>query len=159
MLLRSVDSCSELVRLTWSDGSESRFHHAWLRDHCPQSLHPVSGQREFALRELPARPAPETAAIDERGHSLELRWPPTANGPAHNSTFDAAWLWNHRYDYSPAEGTRAAPAAVAASMAASDAGATLWRPSDLADFGGNDPACSWHGLQQVGTDGDAAALS
>ena len=37
------------VQLTWEDGTTSNFHHNWLRDHCPQSVHPVSHQREVPL--------------------------------------------------------------------------------------------------------------
>ena len=40
----------EVVELTWSDKHVSSFHHIWLRDHCPSSLHPVSHQREVHKR-------------------------------------------------------------------------------------------------------------
>ena len=68
----SARHCSTLVRALsrdgelhchFSDGAAGRFHHSWLRDHCPQSRHPVSGQRTFELCDLPPGLAPRAVAI------------------------------------------------------------------------------------------------
>ena len=85
------------VHLTWSDGSESRFHHAWLRDHCPHSVHPVSHQRELPLRHVSGA-AP--TRVDINGNHIQVAWPAAneASGKEHVSTFAAEWLFEHRYD-------------------------------------------------------------
>ena len=68
----------EVVRLSWSDGHVSRFHHEWLRDHCPQSVHPVSGQREVPLERLRSESLTlDDASLGEApsgGQTLRLRW-------------------------------------------------------------------------------------
>lgn len=114
-----------IVRLTWSDGRVSDFHHEWLRDHCPQSLHPVSNQREVSLRQLKPGLAPDAAAVKDgpAGQALELRWPARLDpsGAEHTSTFCASWLRERCYS-----GTSPA---VARERGAAQ---TLWAAGDFA---------------------------
>ena len=76
----------DTLHLTWADGSESRFHHAWLRDHCPQSVHPVSHQRELPLRHVSGT-APVRVDINEA--HIEIVWPAEGevSGLEHVSSF------------------------------------------------------------------------
>lgn len=67
----------------------------WLRDHCPQSLHPTSYQRSIDTADIPAGIAPVTATV--RGSTLRVDWPATAALPASASEFDLAWLRRHCY--------------------------------------------------------------
>jgi hypothetical protein len=144
-----------VVSLRWSDGSAGRFHHAWLRDHCPQSRHPVSGQRTFELHDLPAALSPERVALADGGRALSLQWPTTPGASAaHTSTFDADWLRRACYD----ERADEQPAAAAArSGAGGGAVAVPWHASELT--GRVAPACTWSALHQPGGAGDAHALA
>ena len=158
--------CSTLTRAVsrdgalhceWSDGSAGRFHHAWLRDHCPQSRHPVSGQRTFELRNLPPQLAPEKISIGEGGRKLALRWAAMDDSvEQHTSAYDAAWLRRACYD-----GADDAPAAEAAAggppAVGSPATPVPWSPADLE--GRVTAACTWRELQQPGRAGDAHALA
>ena len=106
--------CSTLARASiqkdalhckWKDGSSGRLHISWLRDHCPQSLHPVSGQKTSELRDIiRSGLSPEAVAIANDGHELTLVWPATPSADAsatHTSTYDAAWLWRNCGDRQP----------------------------------------------------------
>eukprot|EP01052_Picozoa_sp_SAG31_P048379 SAG31_NODE_10097_length_1183_cov_1.302583_2_plen_73_part_00 len=33
---------ADALDLTWADGHKSRFHHVWLRDHCPSVFDPAT---------------------------------------------------------------------------------------------------------------------
>ena len=65
------------VELTWEDETTSTFHHCWLRDHCRQSVHPVSHQREVPLSAIRRDAAPSRVTIEERPHgqAVSLHWP------------------------------------------------------------------------------------
>ena len=82
--LTRVASRQGVLECYWSDGAAGRFHHAWLRDHCPQSRHPVSGQRTFEdlvawvekqakLPGTPAAPVSVTSSRKAGGASASAR--------------------------------------------------------------------------------------
>jgi len=88
-----VEPGERALTLTWDDGATGRFHHIWLRDHCPCSecRHPQTHERTFALVDLPAAlPAPH-AEITNVG-ALRLQWPPMRELGPHESLFDPGWL-------------------------------------------------------------------
>lgn len=90
-----------VVRLTWSDSHESSFHHAWLRDHCLQSRHPVSHQRELSLVDVHPGVAPADIALcnSTGGQELRVTWSAAAetSGVEHLSSFPVEWLRSHCY--------------------------------------------------------------
>lgn len=148
-LTRAV-SRDGVLHCHWSDGANGRFHHAWLRDHCPQSRHPVSGQRTFELRHLPPDLSPTAIAIAGRGHKLALRWPattPEVTEPHHNSTFDAAWLRQ----------VACADQAASTSASTTSAAAVPWRPADL--DGRLAATSTFAEVMQPGDAGDAHTLA
>ncbi|KAL3918371.1 MAG: hypothetical protein SGPRY_006045 [Prymnesium sp.] len=99
-----ITIASHAVQLTWDDGSSSAFHHTWLRDHCPQSVHPVSGQRELPLHSIPSLAQPSRICLQESAQAQQLvvSWPAALDptGLSHESTFDVAWLRANRYSSS-----------------------------------------------------------
>ena len=141
------------VHVTWADGSESRFHHSWLRDHCPQSVHPISHQRELPLRHVSDAPP---ALLHMDAAKVELRWAATheVSGKEHTSTYAAPWLFAHRYDAHIGAGTPASLPVGAVSMGPSHAAAPAmapdtcavrpWRPEEMAD--GAIPTVAWASL-------------
>ncbi len=145
----------EAVRLSWSDGHVSRFHHEWLRDHCPQSVHPVSGQREVPLERLRS----ESLTLDDASlgeapsgdQTLRLRWLAHASA-AHDSTFETSWLRTHCYTGVGGGGVGGGGGGSASSAAVA---ATAWWPDDVAAAGL--PSVEWRDL--VGPPDDRSASS
>ena len=137
----------------------AHFHGIWLRDHCPASRHPATGQRALETHLLPLDLAPRSAAWEEAEPpaaspepSLVLEWPPQSPGaPPHVSRFPASWLRKHAYWEAPPPHTPDAPATAPAAAdplaiwgadpARDAAGRTLWRG---ASFG---PPSSPHALR------------
>ena len=126
----------------WTDGAVSQLHNAWLRDHCQQSLHTVSGQRSFELHHLSAHFMPDRVAVSDGGPALALRWPSIALPMSghqsvasklapHTSAFDALWL-------QAAAGTSFSSITPPLSSAAVD---TPWHPSDVR--GRVEPTSTW----------------
>jgi gamma-butyrobetaine dioxygenase len=101
------------LRIDWANGDVSRLLHFWLRDNCPQLLHPSTNHRVVETSSIPVDVRPTSAELDPDG-AVRLVW---ADG--HRSTFEAAWL--RANDYS--SGARYQPAPPA-----------LWRTSDLGDI-------------------------
>lgn len=85
----------EALQLEWGDGSRSRFHSIWLRDHSPDAdtLSPGNGQRLVRIQELPSDVRVEKATALDQNH-LEITFSPE------NKTviFDGNWLYQNRYD-------------------------------------------------------------
>lgn len=157
-LVTSATVQASAVQLTWADGSESRFHHAWLRDNCPQSLHPISHQRELPLRHVAGTP-PSRVTLHE--DHVEFEWPAAceASGSEHVSTFAAEWLFQQRYDVRV--GGRSV-SATAANPSVDDAAVEVrpWLPEEMAS--GRVPTVSWESLAasnaDVADDGALEAL-
>ncbi|KAL1510262.1 hypothetical protein AB1Y20_006585 [Prymnesium parvum] len=96
--MRSAAILSQTVQLTWEDETIAHFHHTWLRDHCPQSVHPVSHQREIALSSIRPGIVPSGVSVDD-GQSLLVKWHASVDptGADHQSVFDGEWLRRHAY--------------------------------------------------------------
>ena len=86
-----------LVAVSFAGEGIALFHGAWLRDHCPSAVHPLTGQRTVTALDLPPALTPTAAERSEGGARVRLEWP-----GGHASTFSAAWL--RRYAYWWAEG-------------------------------------------------------
>lgn len=126
----------DAIHCTWADGSSGRFHLTWLRDHCPNTVHPDSGQRTVELRHLP-RAIPDKIDVGEAGRSLALQWPAEAvlaNGQV-TSAFDAGWLRQQCCDIN-GSGTDGS-----ATAASSSSSVKLWCASDFPQ--GPRPTRSW----------------
>ena len=112
------------LELRWDDDTSSTFHHNWLRDHCPQSVHPVSHQREVPLSSIRPDLAPTCVAIEEKacGQALRVTWPSAGDptGAAHLSTFDSAWLRGNCYSSATQREVRSRQ------ESPSGSGVTLW---------------------------------
>ena len=150
MVVRLVNArlLPRVVRLTWSDSHESCFHHSWLRDHCLQSLHPVSRQRELPLTSVLPGIAPERVELlDEsaggmpRGQEMHITWPATveATGVAHSSIFPADWLRSNCYN-------KTATWDPARTEVPTSAPLTLWGPATPEQHG----VVAWSGLRSGG---------
>lgn len=135
----------DALRLEWSDARVSLFHHAWLRDHCPQSLHPSSGQRSLALadavRATPLRA--ELGGADGGAQTLDILW----EDDAHRSSFNTGWLRKHCYSEAARRERRAC-------VAARDGGITTWSGEIVA----NRPQVEWSAMQGAGAAGEAGLL-
>ncbi|WP_144823135.1 2-trimethylaminoethylphosphonate dioxygenase [Marinobacter piscensis] len=85
----------QALQVEWSNGSSSRFHSIWLRDHSPDAdtLSPGNGQRLVRIQDLPSDVRIERAnALDQ--NQLELTF-----GPENKTViFDSNWLYQNRYD-------------------------------------------------------------
>lgn len=77
--------------LDWPDGTQSTFHHLWLRDNCPQLRHATTGHRVAETSAIPDDVHPAQARVD--GDALVLTWA----HDGHVSTFPLAWLRAHDY--------------------------------------------------------------
>lgn len=90
------------LTLEWADGLSSRFMHVWLRDHCPQSMHPTSYQRLIDTLDIPTNTHPSHACLEDG--ALKVDW--DAAVPLHNghlvstSYFPLKWLREHSYQMS-----------------------------------------------------------
>ena len=147
----------DVVRIVWSDAHVSRFHHAWLRDHCPQSLHPSSGQRTVTIAAA-ARATPAAAAVGEGAdgrQTLSIDWlcEPGALGISaadsaagggggtdarQRSVFESGWLRAQCYADEAAQRTAAATA---------DGAVAPWGPDITA--GSNRPIVQWAAMRPV----------
>ena len=140
------------LELTWDDESSSTFHHSWLRDHCPQSVHPVSHQKEVPLSTIQPDLAPTGVAIEEgaRGQALRVTWPADADptGTAHLSTFDSAWLRTNCYSRAAQREARSRQ------ESPSGSGVTLWG----AGVGELPAPVEWAALDRGGDEADATLL-
>lgn len=83
------------LQMEWDDGSCSRFHSIWLRDHSPDAdtLSPGNGQRLVRIQVLPGDVRIERAIVLDRNR-LEITF-----GPEDKTViFDGNWLYRNRYD-------------------------------------------------------------
>lgn len=81
----------DAIRLIWSDGRESLFHHVWLRDNCPDSRHPETWERIKDVLGLD----PETRVIDvalATDGAVSVTW-----NDGHRGCFARDWLRRHCY--------------------------------------------------------------
>jgi gamma-butyrobetaine dioxygenase len=83
-----------ILRVTWDDGTVSRYHYLWLRDNCPQLLHPSTGHRIADTASIPEDSRPEQADVVGRS-SVRVTW----RHDGHVSIFSGAWLRAHDYSH------------------------------------------------------------
>ena len=84
------------LRIAWEDGQEAGFHHVWLRDHDPATLHPTSLQREVDAAALDVEALASTmckTSLLDGGDTLAVDWP-----DGERSSFGAEWLRRHCYE-------------------------------------------------------------
>ncbi|KAF8599604.1 Trimethyllysine dioxygenase [Ceratobasidium sp. AG-I] len=82
------------ISVGWMNGSRSRFHHIWLRDHCrcSECLHPVTKQRLVNTFEIP--PDIQPAKVESNASGLEVTW----QSSQHVSVYPWEWLSQSSYD-------------------------------------------------------------
>ena len=98
------------LRVTWDDGTVSRYHYLWLRDNCPQLAHASTGHRIADTASIPEDCRPSTVELAD-GADLRITW----LHDGHVSTFSSAWLSSHDYS-NGVRAIRAAPALWDAAM-------------------------------------------
>jgi gamma-butyrobetaine dioxygenase len=93
----------------------SRYHAVWLRDNCPCAACalPGSGQKLFSVTDVPAELTVKSVGQDASGVTVEFA------PDGHVSTFDLAWLREHRPGAAPAHDDRTEDAK------------RLWQATDL----------------------------
>jgi gamma-butyrobetaine dioxygenase len=85
----------EVVRVTWADGHQGRFHFIWLRDNCAalgKSIDPDSKERIVPFLDIPEDIRPQSVSVSELG-GLHVVW-----NDNHESLYHPGWL--RRYCYS-----------------------------------------------------------
>lgn len=92
------------VAVTFPNGTESEYHHVWLRDHCrdPRSYHPATKQRLVDTAKIPVDLLPEKVEATDDG--LVVHWSPEAstssldNATPYRSFYPYSFLQRHAYD-------------------------------------------------------------
>ncbi|KAF9910035.1 hypothetical protein EC991_007366 [Linnemannia zychae] len=82
------------VHLRWIDGTTSRFHSFWLRDHChcPECYHSVTKQRLVNTFKIPRDVKPKSVSLTPAG--MDVTW----EHDNHKSHYPFSWLNKHSYD-------------------------------------------------------------
>ena len=88
------------LQVAWLDGHVSRFHLAWLRDHCPSRVDTATGQRIGRFSDLQVHPTllefavhpPPSVEGSSQGPTLWLRWE-----AEQESRFPLQWLRQNCY--------------------------------------------------------------
>ena len=93
LAISEVSAESDTVNISWADGSSTRFHNIWLRDHCQckQCYNSATYQKEFNILDVPLDIKPANVSINNQ-NSLSIKWP-----DSHETSFDAEWLKQHSY--------------------------------------------------------------
>ena len=90
--IKSVSKKKSTLEVDWSDGEKSNFHFLWLRDNCPDGMHPDARHRIFNFLTVSENIYPKSYSITNNG-KLEINW----SEGNHTSVFDPLWLRNHCY--------------------------------------------------------------
>ena len=90
-VLTSLAQNTDLVTVTWGDGTSDAFHYVWLRDNCrcPECRHPDAWERTLDTVTLALDVVPSSL---ELGDSLAIRW-----SDGHETMLSAEWLRQHAY--------------------------------------------------------------
>ena len=93
--IKIIDSGKSII-LQRKDGSNVRYHSAWLRDNAldPKTRDVNNRQRLITLSDIPINTYIETATLDKTGNNIFLTFLPEKK----NISFSANWLEVHAYD-------------------------------------------------------------
>jgi hypothetical protein len=109
------------IKVEFSDGSISRFHNIWLRDHCPckSCRHPLTLQRTLDSSRIPAHVRAFDTRVETDGSELVVEWEdhdvnfegwaaPRSDSDripssGHTSRFPVSWLTRYAYWSNPGE--------------------------------------------------------
>ncbi|XP_078347691.1 trimethyllysine dioxygenase, mitochondrial-like [Oculina patagonica] len=105
LAISAVSTDSDAVNISWADGSSTKFHNIWLRDHCQckQCYNSATYQKEFNILDVPLDIKPATVSINDQNY-LSIKW-----SDSHETSFDAEWLKQHSYHGEVALGTLSPP--------------------------------------------------
>ena len=92
----AAEDDGRVVRLTWSDGRESRYHAIWLRDNGsdPENLNLGTREQNTDITAIPPDIRAAEASVDSAG-ALVVRWTPGETV----SRFHPGWLRVHDYSH------------------------------------------------------------
>lgn len=93
LAISAVSMDDEAVNIRWKDGSITKHHHIWLRDHChcEQCYNSSTFQKEFNIVDVSLDIKPTKVSIPEE-NNLRIKWP-----DSHETSFDSTWLRQHSY--------------------------------------------------------------
>jgi gamma-butyrobetaine dioxygenase len=89
--LAVVDVLRTTCLLTFDDGTQSTFHHLWLRDNAPELLHPTTHHRVVETSSIPDNVRPRRAVVDHG--DLVITW----DHDGHVSRYASPWLLARDY--------------------------------------------------------------
>ena len=92
--ISAVFNDTEALKIRWEDGSSTKFHNFWLRDHCQckQCYNYDTSQKELNILDVPLDIQPANVAIHDQ-NKLSIKWP-----DSHETIYDAEWLKKHSYN-------------------------------------------------------------
>ncbi|XP_068762138.1 trimethyllysine dioxygenase, mitochondrial-like [Montipora capricornis] len=102
-VISSFSTDKKSVCVSWTDGTSTKFHNIWLRDHCRcgECYNSTTYQKEFNILDVPLDIEPVDVAVDT-DNFLSVTW-----ADNHKTRFDGEWLKHHSYGGSgPAGVTR-----------------------------------------------------
>jgi len=90
--ITNIEKNNSYLKISWSDGEESKFNYMWLRDNCPTAHDKDSRHRMFNILEVSKSLNPKKYMINKEG-KLEIEW---SEGD-HTSYYDPKWLRENCY--------------------------------------------------------------
>ena len=90
--IKKIKKTNKSINIEWKDGNKSKFHFMWLRDNCPDGIHPTARQRIFNFLNVSKNIYPEKLSIT-KDNKLQIKW----SEGNHNSKYDLKWLRSHCY--------------------------------------------------------------
>ena len=90
--ITNIEKNTSYLKISWSDGEESKFNYMWLRDNCPTAHDKDSRHRMFNILDVSKSLNPKKYIINKEG-KLEIEW---SEGD-HTSYYDPKWLRENCY--------------------------------------------------------------
>lgn len=94
-------SDNSVVRVAFDDGTTSRFHALWLRDHCPCPLCVgVTKQKSIDFLDIPEGITPSNIDVNVEKGGMRVEWsegPHASRASPHVSEYSSEWLRAHSY--------------------------------------------------------------
>ena len=90
--ITNIEKNISYLKISWSDGEESRFNYMWLRDNCPTAHDKDSRHRMFNILEVSKNLNPKNYTVNKEG-KLEIEW----SEGNHTSYYDPKWLRENCY--------------------------------------------------------------